>query len=77
MAYPYAPGINHIEFWVKNLEASLLFYTRFFPLIGWYALNKTSFSCGHQEIYFKEMPVAFHDSLGSGTSAFMLAAAKW
>ncbi|WP_299701711.1 VOC family protein [uncultured Pontibacter sp.] len=64
MNYPYGPGINHIEFWVKDLEESLRFYSELFPLIGWYALNATSFSCGRHEIYFKEMPVAFHDSLG-------------
>lgn len=64
MNYPYGPGINHIEFWVKDLEESLRFYSKLFPMIGWYVLNKTSFSCGRHEIYFKEMPVAFHDSLG-------------
>lgn len=64
MKYPYGPGINHIEFWVKDLEVSLAFYHELFPLIGWYVLNKTSFSCGQHEIYFKEMPVALHDSLG-------------
>lgn len=64
MVYPYAPGINHLEFWVKDLEASLLFYGKLFPLIGWYELTKTSYSCGNHEIYFKEMPVQFQDSLG-------------
>ncbi|WP_018479119.1 VOC family protein [Pontibacter roseus] len=64
MSYTYGPGINHIEFWVKNLEESLGFYHELFPLIGWYALNRTSFSCGQHEVYFKEMPVALHDSLG-------------
>ena len=64
MDHNYGPGINHIEFWVKNLEESIGFYSELFPMIGWYALNRTSFSCGHHEIYFKEMPVALHDSLG-------------
>lgn len=64
MQYPYGPGINHIEFWVKDLEQSLAFYSKLFPLIGWYELTRTSYSCGHHEIYFKEMPIAFHDSLG-------------
>ncbi|MEJ8755913.1 VOC family protein [Pontibacter sp. H259] len=64
MEHPYGPGINHIEFWVKDLEQSVAFYSKLFPMIGWYELNKTSFSCGRHEIYFKEMPVAFHDSLG-------------
>ncbi|SIR15909.1 VOC family protein [Pontibacter lucknowensis] len=64
MKYPYSPGINHIEFWVKDLETSMLFYGELFPMIGWYALNETSFSCGQHEIYFKQMPVEFCDSLG-------------
>jgi len=64
MANTYAPGINHVEFWVKDLEASLSFYSKLFPMIGWYELTRTSFSCGQHEIYFKEMPVLFHDSLG-------------
>ncbi|MFD2247282.1 VOC family protein [Pontibacter ruber] len=64
MSYKYGPGINHLEFWVKDLEQSVAFYKALFPLIGWYALNETSYSCGHQEIYFKEMPVELHDSLG-------------
>jgi catechol 2,3-dioxygenase-like lactoylglutathione lyase family enzyme len=64
MSYQYGPGINHIEFWVKDLEESLQFYSVLFPMIGWYELTRTSFSCGSHEIYFKEMPVALHDSLG-------------
>ena len=60
----YGPGINHIEFWVKDLDESTAFYSELFPMIGWYALNKTSYSCGQHEIYFREMPVALHDSLG-------------
>lgn len=64
MEYPYGPGINHIEFWVKNLEETVRFYSELFPLIGWRALNQTSFSSGQQEIYFKEMPIALHESLG-------------
>lgn len=64
MSYKYGVGIGHLEFWVKNLEESLLFYSQLFPLIGWHALNNTSYSCGIHEVYFKEMPVALHDSLG-------------
>ena len=64
MDYTYGPGINHLEFWVKDLEASLAFYSTLFPMIGWYELNRTSYSCGRHEIYFKEMPVALQDSLG-------------
>jgi len=64
MEHPYGPGINHIEFWVKDLEQSMAFYSKLFPMIGWHALNQTSYSCGRHELYFKEMPVALHDSLG-------------
>ncbi|OKL40037.1 VOC family protein [Pontibacter flavimaris] len=64
MKYKYGVGINHLEFWVKDLEESLAFYRELFPLIGWYELNKTSFSCGLHEVYFKQMPVQLHDSLG-------------
>ncbi|MCX2739826.1 VOC family protein [Pontibacter anaerobius] len=64
MAYKYGVGISHLEFWVKDLEESLGFYSRLFPLIGWYELNRTSFSCGVHELYFKEVPLQLHDSLG-------------
>lgn len=57
-------GINHLEFWVKYLEESLAFYGRLFPLIGWYELTKTSYSCGIDELYFKQVPVQMHGSLG-------------
>ena len=63
-SYKYCVGISHIEFWVKDLEASLRFYSQLFPLIGWHALTRTSYSCGVHEIYFKEVPVPLHDSLG-------------
>ena len=64
MSHHYQPGIAHLEFWVKDLEESVKFYSELFPMIGWYALNRTSYSCGTHELYFKEMPVALHDSLG-------------
>ena len=64
MSYKYGAGISHLEFWVKDLEASLAFYSQLFPLIGWYELTSTSYSCGVHEIYFKEVPVSLHDSLG-------------
>ncbi|PRY06816.1 putative lactoylglutathione lyase [Pontibacter ummariensis] len=62
--YNHGLGISHLEFWVKDLEESLSFYSQLFPIIGWYAHTRTSFSCGIHEIYFKEMPVERHDSLG-------------
>ncbi|AKD04143.1 VOC family protein [Pontibacter korlensis] len=64
VSYKYGVGISHLEFWVKNLEESLAFYSQLFPMIGWYELTKTSYSCGTHEIYFKEVPVLLHDSLG-------------
>lgn len=64
MSYQYGVGISHLEFWVKDLEESLAFYSRLFPLIGWHELTRTSFSCGVHEIYFKEVPLPLHDSLG-------------
>ncbi|TPE43357.1 VOC family protein [Pontibacter mangrovi] len=64
MKYKYGVGISHLEFWVKDLEESLAFYGALFPLIGWYALTSTSFSCGIHELYFKEMPVQRHDTVG-------------
>ena len=64
MSYKFGIGISHLEFWVKDLDESLQFYSKLFPLIGWHALNNTSYSCGTHEIYFKQVPVALHDSLG-------------
>lgn len=64
MSYKFGVGISHLEFWVKNLEESLQFYSELFPMIGWYELTRTSFSCGVHEIYFREMPLELHDSLG-------------
>ena len=64
MSYKFGVGISHLEFWVKDLEESLKFYSELFPIIGWYELTRTSFSCGVHEIYFREMPLELHDSLG-------------
>ncbi|GAB3196804.1 catechol 2,3-dioxygenase-like lactoylglutathione lyase family enzyme [Pontibacter aydingkolensis] len=64
MNYKFGAGIAHLEFWVKDMEESMQFYSQLFPLIGWYALNQTSYSCGVHELYFKEVPIGFHDSLG-------------
>lgn len=64
MSYKYGVGISHLEFWVKDLEESVAFYRQLFPMIGWYELTRTSYSCGIHEIYFKQMPIELHDSLG-------------
>ncbi|WP_374702520.1 VOC family protein [Bacillus sp. M6-12] len=60
----WKPGINHIEFWVSDLEKSLAFYSGFFETIGWNRLNKTAFSTGTIEIYFKEAKVSRKDTAG-------------
>jgi catechol 2,3-dioxygenase-like lactoylglutathione lyase family enzyme len=47
-----SPGINHIEFWVTDLEKSIKFYHSFLSLIGWKKVNDISFSDGRMIIYF-------------------------
>ncbi|RYE53219.1 MAG: hypothetical protein EOP48_14875 [Sphingobacteriales bacterium] len=49
------PGINHIEFWVSDLEQSIKFYYSFLNLIGWKKISDLSFSDGVMIIYFVEM----------------------
>lgn len=49
------PGINHIEFWVSDLNKSMEFYQNFLPLIGWNQISPASFSTGSMVIYFLEM----------------------
>lgn len=49
------PGINHIEFWVSDLEQSIKFYYSFLSLIGWKKISDLSFSDGMMIIYFIEM----------------------
>lgn len=48
-------GINHIEFWVSDLQKSMKFYNSFLSLIGWNQISKVSFSDGSIIIYFQEM----------------------
>lgn len=60
------PGINHIEFWVANLNVSLEFYSNLFLIIGWDKHGKSAFTAGQTEIYFKEAPnISKVDSLGA------------
>jgi len=49
------PGINHIEFWVSDLEKSIKFYYSFLSLLGWKKISDLSFSDGIMIIYFIEM----------------------
>ncbi|ABS21946.1 VOC family protein [Bacillus cytotoxicus] len=60
----FEPGIHHIEFWVANLEESMLFYSKLFAIIGWRQLNKYAFSTGRTEIYFKEVDERIVRTLG-------------
>jgi len=49
------PGINHIEFWVSDIQRSMKFYNSFLSLIGWKQMSEVSFSNGSMVIYFQEM----------------------
>lgn len=60
----WSPGINHIEFWVANLEESLSFYDTLFEIIGWYKLNRVSYSTGSTEIYLKEVDETIKKTVG-------------
>ncbi|QTE23110.1 VOC family protein [Polaribacter cellanae] len=51
----FKPGINHIEFWVSDLEESVKFYNGFLKIIGWKQTNEKSFTNGNIEIYLNEV----------------------
>ena len=57
-------GINHIEFWVSNLERSQAFYTALFRAVGWQQKSDTEFSSGSTTVYFYEKPVTRVDGVG-------------
>lgn len=50
------PGINHMEWWVKDWDRSGPFYRGLFQRVGWRTLDDRAFSNGSMEIYFKEVP---------------------
>lgn len=58
------PGINHIEFWVSELQRSLAFYGPLFAAIGWRKLGDGEFSSGSTVIYFAEKAVTRTDAAG-------------
>jgi len=64
MGKKWVPGINHIEYWVANLDESIAFYDQLFDIIGWYKLNRVSYSTGSMEIYFKEVNESIRNTLG-------------
>lgn len=64
MLKKWHPGINHIEYWVSNLEKSIPFYDELFRIIGWRKLNQVSYSTGSMEIYFKETEAGLFKNYG-------------
>lgn len=57
-------GIKHIEFWVSDLDKSLLFYKTLFNIIGWEQYETNGFRCGMTKIYFLEKEVLFNENIG-------------
>ena len=68
-----AAGISHIEFWVSDIKRSLEFYEQLFRIIGWHKLKWNAFSCGKEEIYFKEAAVTSQDCAGPRHICFLAA----
>lgn len=58
------PGINHIEIWVSNVDASIEFYSPIFKELGWRKVGTAAFATDSLEIYFKESDVQHNTSLG-------------
>lgn len=57
-------GINHIEFWVSNLENSMRFYEKLFKLINWNKIADNSFSDGKTHIYFIQQSISQQIAIG-------------
>lgn len=57
-------GIKHIEFWVSDLDKSILFYKEFFTVIGWEQVDPDRFKSGNTKIYFKQYTKPHVDSVG-------------
>lgn len=56
--------IDHIEFWVRNLQLSLRWYRHLFSIIGWRQIAKNAFSNGETTIYFVEQKVRAQKTIG-------------
>jgi catechol 2,3-dioxygenase-like lactoylglutathione lyase family enzyme len=57
-------GINHIEFWVSDLQRSMKFYAPIFEATGWHKLSETEFSSSTCVLYFVEKAVKRSDAIG-------------
>jgi catechol 2,3-dioxygenase-like lactoylglutathione lyase family enzyme len=57
-------GIKHIEFWVSDLDKSLLFYKDLFDLIGWEQYDLNGFRHNMTKIYFVQKDVPFNENIG-------------
>ena len=57
-------GIDHIEFWVSNLENSIKFYEQLFKLINWHKTDENGFGDGKTKIYFIQQPASFQNTVG-------------
>ena len=56
--------IDHIEFWVSDLEKSIIFYEQLFRLINWNKVDANGFSDGESKIYFIQQSVWFLNTVG-------------
>lgn len=57
-------GIKHIEFWVSDLERSVIFYKKLFDIIGWEQNDQNGFRCGNTKLYLVEKLVSFQENIG-------------